>query len=280
MAKIDLLDQKWIDLVFEGKNEAYGAYKIRQDTTKRNNMAMLFLLLGIAAIVGIFFAYGGIANAIAASEERNEGTEALEMVVDEQEQEEQEEEEIVYDIQPEEEQVQQDQLMNSEKFTDYAMDDEAPQEVTKTQDETEKSDVAISSVTFDQGSDEGQQVLKQNEVVVEKVEQKEEETKVFEVVEQMPQFPGGDGALMQYLSSHIKYPVVAEENGIQGRVVCTFVVERNGSITDVRVVKSVDPSLDKEAVRVIKGMPNWIPGKQNGSAVRVKYTLPVTFRLQ
>ena len=280
MAKIDLLDQKWIDLVFEGKNEAYGAYKIRQDTTKRNNMAMLFLLLGIAAIVGIFFAYGGIANAIAASEERNEGTEALEMVMEEQEQEEQEEEEIVYDIQPEEEQVQQDQLMNSEKFTDYAMDDEAPQEVTKTQDETEKSDVAISSVTFDQGSDEGQQVLKQNEVVVEKVEQKEEETKVFEVVEQMPQFPGGDGALMQYLSSHIKYPVVAEENGIQGRVVCTFVVERNGSITDVRVVKSVDPSLDKEAVRVIKGMPNWIPGKQNGSAVRVKYTVPVTFRLQ
>ena len=280
MAKIDLLDQQWIDLVFEGKNEAYGAYQIRQDTTKRNNMAMLFLLLGIAAIVGIFFAWGGIANAIAASEERNEGTEALEMVVEDQEEEQQDEDEIVYDIQPEEEQVQQDQLMNSEKFTDYAMDDEAPQEVTKTQDETEKSDVAISSVNFDQGSDEGQEVLKQNQVVVEKVEEKEEETKIFEVVEQMPQFPGGDAALMQYLSSHIKYPVVAEENGIQGRVVCTFVVERNGSITDVRVVKSVDPSLDKEAVRVIKGMPSWIPGKQNGSAVRVKYTVPVTFRLQ
>ena len=280
MAKVDLLDQKWIDLVFEGKNEAYGAYQIRQDTTKRNNLAMLFLILGIAAAVGIFFAWGGIANAIAASEERNEGTEALEMVVDDQEEEQEEEDEIVYDVQPEEEQVQQDQLMNSEKFTDYAMDDEAPQEVTKTQDETEKSDVAISSVTFDQGSEEGQQVLKQNEVVVEKVEQKEEETKVFEVVEQMPQFPGGDAALMQYLSSHIKYPVVAEENGIQGRVVCTFVVERNGSISDVRVVKSVDPSLDKEAVRVIKGMPAWIPGKQNGSAVRVKYTVPVNFRLQ
>ena len=280
MAKIDLLDQQWIDLVFEGKNEAYGAYQIRQDTTKRNNMAMLFLLLGIAAIVGIFFAWGGIANAIAASEERNEGTEALEMVVEDQEEDQQDEDEIVYDIQPEEEQVQQDQLMNSEKFTDYAMDDEAPQEVTKTQDETEKSDVAISSVNFDQGSDEGQEVLKQNQVVVEKVEEKEEETKIFEVVEQMPQVPGGDAALMQYLSSHIKYPVVAEENGIQGRVVCTFVVERNGSITDVRVVKSVDPSLDKEAVRVIKGMPSWIPGKQNGSAVRVKYTVPVTFRLQ
>jgi len=279
MAKIDLLDQKWIDLVFEGKNEAYGAYQIRKNTSNRNNMAMLFLILGIAVIVGLFFAVGGIANAITASEERNEGTEALEMVVEEQEEQE-EEEEIVYDIQPEEEQVQQDQLMNSEKFTDYAMDDEAPQEVTKTQDETEKSDVAISSVTFDQGSDEGQEVLKQNQQVVEKVEQKEEETKVFEVVEQMPQFPGGDAALMQFLNSHIKYPVVAEENGIQGRVVCTFVVERNGSITDVRVIKSVDPSLDKEAVRVLKSMPSWIPGKQNGSAVRVKYTVPVTFRLQ
>ena len=74
MAKIDLLDQKWIDLVFEGKNEAYGAYKIRQNTSNRNNMAMLILLLGLAAIVGIYFAWGGIANAIAASEERNEGT--------------------------------------------------------------------------------------------------------------------------------------------------------------------------------------------------------------
>ena len=96
----------------------------------------------------------------------------------------------------------------------------------------------------------------------------------------MPSFPGGMGALMQYLSSHIKYPVVAEENGIQGRVVCTFVVERDGSITDVKVVRGVDSSLDKEAVRVVKSMPRWIPGKQNGSAVRVKYTLPVTFKLQ
>ena len=279
MAKIDLLDQKWIDLVFEGKNEAYGAYQIRKNTSNRNNMAMLCLILGIAVIVGLFFAVGGIANAIAASEERNEGTEALEMVVEDQEEVE-EEEEIVYDIQPEEEQVQQDQLMNSEKFTDYAMDDEAPQEVTKTQDETEKSDVAISSVTFDQGSDEGQEVLKQNQQVVEKVEQKEEETKVFDVVEQMPTFKGGDDALMAYLHKAIRYPAIAEENGIQGRVVCTFVVERDGGITDVKVVRSVDPSLDKEAVRVLKAMPKWIPGKQNGSAVRVKFTLPVTFKLQ
>ena len=283
MAKIDLLDQKWIDLVFEGKNEAYGAYKIRQNTSNRNNLAMLILLIGLAAIVGIYFAWGGIANAISASEERNEGTEALEMVVDEQEEVE-EEEEIVYDVQPEEEQVHQDQLMNSEKFTDSAMDDEAPQEVTKTQEETEKSDVAISSVNFDQGSDEGEQVLKQNQVVVEKVEEKEDD-KIYEFhnIEQMPRFPGDPGdnsVLLQWLGKNTKYPPVAEENGIQGRVTCTFVVEKDGSITDVRVVKSVDPSLDKEAVRVIKSMPHWLPGKQNGHPVRVKFTLPVTFKLQ
>ena len=85
---------------------------------------------------------------------------------------------------------------------------------------------------------------------------------------------------MQYLNSNIKYPVVAQENGVQGRVVVSFVVEKDGSITDVRVVRSVDPSLDREATRVVKSMPHWIPGKQNGSAVRVKYNVPVTFKLQ
>ena len=106
--------------------------------------------------------------------------------------------------------------------------------------------------------------------------------KVYDVVEveQMPSYPGGNGALMQYLSSHIKYPVIAEKNGIQGRVICTFVVECDGSITDVRIAKSVDPSLDKEAVRVVSSMPKWIPGKQDGKPVRVEYTFPVTFRLQ
>ena len=107
-----------------------------------------------------------------------------------------------------------------------------------------------------------------------------ENNKSYDVVEQMPSYPGGNGALMQYLSSHIKYPVIAEENGIQGRVICTFVVERDGSITDVRIAKSVDPSLDKEAVRVVSSMPKWIPGKQDGKPVRVEYTFPVTFRLQ
>ena len=96
----------------------------------------------------------------------------------------------------------------------------------------------------------------------------------------MPSFPGGNEALMKFLQENVKYPVVAQENGVQGRVVVSFVVERDGSITDVKVVRSVDPSLDKEATRVVKSMPHWIPGKQNGAAVRVKYNVPVSFRLQ
>lgn len=103
---------------------------------------------------------------------------------------------------------------------------------------------------------------------------------VFDVVEQMPSFPGGMGALMQYLSSNIKYPKEAENIGGQGRVITTFVVEKDGSISDVRFSKSVHPALDAEAIRVVKDMPKWIPGKQGGEPVRVKYTLPITFRLQ
>ena len=116
--------------------------------------------------------------------------------------------------------------------------------------------------------------------VVNTIPNKADDNKVYDVVEQMPSFSGGPSALMQYLSSNIKYPVKAEEKKIQGRVVCTFVVERDGSITDVRVVNSVDPSLDKEAIRVVKSMPKWIPGRANGKPVRVKYTVPVTFRIQ
>lgn len=106
------------------------------------------------------------------------------------------------------------------------------------------------------------------------------DSKVYDVVEQMPSFPGGSSALFSYLSQNIKYPVVAEENGIQGRVIVSFIVEMDGSISNVRVVKSVDPSLDREAQRVVRSMPRWTPGKQRGAPVRVKYTVPVTFRLQ
>jgi protein TonB len=278
MSKIDLLDQKWIDLVFEGKNEAYGAYAIRQNTNKRNLYAMLALFAGIIAIVGSFLLVNVASEAIAAAQAEHETEVTLEQI--EEEAEEQEEEEVVYDVEELEQLVAEETVMNSEKFTAYEMEDDAPDQVTKTQDEIAQSDVAVGAVDYDKGSDEAEHVLKVTDKVVDEVPPVREETKVCDVVEQMPSFKGGDQALMEYLHKSIHYPAIAEENGIQGRVVCTFVVERDGSITDIKVVRSVDPSLDKEAVRVLKAMPKWIPGKQNGSAVRVKFTLPVTFKLQ
>ena len=102
----------------------------------------------------------------------------------------------------------------------------------------------------------------------------------FDVVEQMPSFPGGQRGLMAFLSSHVVYPTIAQENGVQGRVVVGFVVEKNGSISKINIEHSVDPSLDKEAMRVVRAMPRWTPGKHNGEYVRVKYTVPIVFRLE
>lgn len=118
-----------------------------------------------------------------------------------------------------------------------------------------------------------------NEYDVVEVEPEPEEEAPFMVVEDMPEFPGGTAALLEYLRKNIKYPAICRENNIQGRVIVSFVVNKDGAIVDPEVVKSVNPSLDKEAVRVISTMPNWKPGMQRGKAVRVKYTVPVNFRL-
>ena len=103
---------------------------------------------------------------------------------------------------------------------------------------------------------------------------------VFDVVEEMPQYPGGMQAMLSFLQENITYPKDAQEKKISGRVIVTFVVEKDGSISNVETVKSVFPSLDEEAVRIVKAMPNWKPGKQNGKVVRVKYTLPISFSLK
>ncbi len=276
MAKIDLIDNGWVDLVFEGKNQAYGAYQLRKNTGKRNVTALLWMFI-IGVAIAAFVAIKGVVEnamkqdvAIEADVELTKLAEKKEAKVEKREE-------------PKVDRIEVERVKSSVKFVPPVIkkDDEVkPEDELKSQEELSKSNTAIGA--FDvKGNDEAAgEVLKAKEVIAQPEPPKEEETKVFDVVEQMPSFPGGPSALMQYLASNIKYPVVAEENGVQGRVIVTFVVEKDGSITDVRVVKSVDPSLDKEATRVVKSMPKWIPGKQNGSAVRVKYTVPVTFRLQ
>ena len=276
MAKIDLIDNGWVDLVFEGKNQAYGAYQLRKNTGIRNLKALAVMFAAFLIIAGIVYAKVSIENYIASKNAAIEADVELQSLAEKKEIKEEKKDE------PEVEKIEVERVKSSVAFTvpEIKKDEEVKEDQEmKSQDDLAETNTAIGAFTVE-GNDETAEVKHVEEKIAEPEPVKEEETKVFDVVEQMPSFPGGPSALMQYLSSNIKYPVVAEENGVQGRVVCTFVVEKDGSITDVRVVKSVDPSLDKEATRVVKGMPKWIPGKQNGSAVRVKYTVPVTFRLQ
>jgi len=277
MGKIDLIDNGWVDLVFDGKNQAYGAYQLRKDTGKRNLKALITMFLIFAAIAAIVIAKVSIDNYIAS---RNA---AIETDVELQSLAEKKEAKVERKEEPQIEKIEVEKVKSSVAFTtpEIKKDEEVQEDQEmKSQDELASTNTAIGAFTVEGNDEEAGEVLKAKEVIAEPEPPKVEETKVFDVVEEMPQFPGGQAALLEYLAKNIKYPVVAEENGIQGKVIVTFVVERDGSITDVKVVKSVDPSLDKEASRVVKSMPRWQPGKQNGSAVRVKYTVPVQFRLQ
>ena len=146
-------------------------------------------------------------------------------------------------------------------------------DVIEIKDNTEE----VETVDFSAEDDASQRVVVQAPVAA-PVEE-EEEQQIFVVVEKMPEFPGGEEAMRRYLARNIRYPLIAQENGIQGRVICQFVVNADGKIVDVQVVRGVEASLDAEAVRVIQSMPSWTPGKQGGKSVRVKYTLPIRFKL-
>ena len=278
MSKIDLISNQWTDLVFEGRNQAYGAYKLRKGTSKRNIWSLI-----IVAIAAVLLYLGLQLQRMAEANKTVENTQAVELAKLQEKKKEAKVEKKQEIIKQEPEKVV-EQVKSSVKFTAPVIkkDNEVKEEDEIKLEEVEKSDKAVGTFNV-QGNDEvGGAVLKAKEEIAAPEPPKHvvEETKIFTVVEQMPLFPGGDAALMGYLRDNIHYPTVAAENGVQGRVVVGFVVERDGSITDVNVLRSVDPSLDREAMRVVKSMPKWTPGKQNGSAVRVKYQVPVTFRLQ
>jgi protein TonB len=142
-----------------------------------------------------------------------------------------------------------------------------------------ENDAKVEESSIQASEETGQAVeVKYVQTVVE--EEEPEEQEIFQVVEEMPEFPGGMAECMKFLGKNIKYPTISQENGVSGKVIVQFVVNKDGSVVDPVVVRSVDPYLDKEALRVISTMPKWKPGKQRGKPVRVRYTVPVTFRLQ
>lgn len=280
MAKIDLYDPKWVDMVFAGKNKEYGAYQLRKGTSGRNIKA-LAILLTAAALIGAFLIWK--IQSQKAEEARQAYMEAMELAnLQKQAKKDKPVEKKVMPKTPPKKEI--PEVRQTQKFTAPVIKKD---ELVKEENQVKQMDKLDDKVAVGSKDQEGtkdrtvEAVRTEVAVNTPPPAPKEEVTnKVFDVVEKMPAFPGGDAALMAYLKNNVRYPVIAQENGVQGRVVISFVVERDGSITDVRVAKSVDPSLDKEAMRVISGMPRWQAGMQNGSPVRVKYNVPVAFRLQ
>ncbi len=286
MAKeVDLSSREWCDLVFEGKNKDFGAYVIRTDSPKRHTKAVVWTIIGTLLLGGIII---GIMKA-------NEYLEAQRL------KNEQEQETVMVDMsateepEPEQERLEQpkpevlpEEVLQTVKVTELRIveDKEVKKEdEIKTQEELQETQTAFGQKDNDKGTDDRNETKTlKDEVVVEKKtepeKKKDEPEKVFTSVEQMPQFPGGDAALMKYLSSHIQYPAMAAENNVQGKVILQFVVEKDGKVGEVKVARSVDKDLDREAIRVVKSLPKFTPGRQNGQPVRVWYTLPVTFKLQ
>lgn len=283
MAKdVDLSSKEWRDLIFEGKNKDFGAYKLRQGSESRHNKAFFYVLIDLVAVCLLIFGYMKY-EAYKTQKAEEEAKAKLEqqqkLAQMEAEKEEEKEEEVeqieIEEVKPEAPQLA-TQLMTELLLTDTPKEDNE----IKANEEIQKDNSVMS--TFTQAGSDDINLIKEHkeEVVQEKPREEKKKEEVFTHVEQMPKFPGGDAELYKFISNNLNYPAMAIENNVQGRVVVQFVVTKDGSIGNVKVVRSVDRDLDNEAIRVCKKLPKFIPGKQNGQPVNVWYTLPVTFKLQ
>ena len=284
MAKnADLTSKEWCDLVFDGRNKEYGAYTLRMETKPRHLKAFILTIIGALCIgaVGVIYM-----SAVKYIEEQRLLDQAQQdaVVIDTSAEEEEAEEDVQERYEEPEVQALPEEILNTVKVTELliAEDEEVRSEdEIKTQDELKETQTAFGQTDFDKGTDDRNVTREhKNEVIVEEKKPEPVKEEVFKAVEQMPTFPGGDAELMKWLRDHIQYPTVAMENNIQGRVVVQFVVTKTGKVGEVKVVRSVDRDLDKEAIRVCKSLPDFIPGRMNGQAVNVWYTLPVQFKLQ
>ena len=279
--QINLSSREWCDLVFEGKNKDFGAYVIRTNSPKRHNLAVLWALIGTIIFGLITF---GLVKANQYLEEKRlaEWGEQVEVLIDMSQEAEEPEHELIEDKKPE---VIQEEVSKTYQATELQIvEDKNVREEDEivSFDERMQTNAIAGRVTNSEGSTDLNNFKERiDEIVVEApVEPEAKPEQIFKSVEQMPQFPGGDEALLKYLSSHINYPPMAAENNIQGRVVVQFVVDKTGKVGEVKIARSVDKELDNEAVRVCKSLPKFTPGRQNGQPVAVWYTLPVTFKLQ
>ncbi len=280
--EINLSSREWCDLVFEGKNKDFGAYVIRTDSPNRHNKAVLWTLIG--TIIFGFISFGFMkANQYLEERklaEQGEQKEVLIVMPNEAD------EPKLKPIEQEKPEVLQEEVSKTYQATELQIvEDKNVREEDEivSQDERMETDAIAGRVTNSEGSTNLNDFKERiNEIVVEDkkpvVADKPEE--IFTSVEQMPQFPGGESALMKFLSSHINYPPMAAENNVQGKVIVQFVVDKTGKVGEVKIVRSVDKDLDHEAIRVCQALPKFTPGRQNGRPVSVWFTLPIQFKLQ
>lgn len=275
MSGINLNSDSWREFIFQDKNKQYGAYKLRQSSSKRHIVAFLCTIV-FAVIVAVIPL---IAGAIQEYREKNRPAENIDQVF----------EMSKLDI---EEQVPEENIIKQEtappppplkttvRFVPpiIADDEEVADDVAvATQEDllSSRDQISIADVVGDDTEDAIDIAeLEEQKVII------EEKPQIFEIVEQMPSFPGGEAEMMKFIGENLRYPVVAQESGIQGRVTIRFVVTANGTIDEVKVIRGIDPSCDREAERVVKAMPKWTPGRQNGKNVSVYFTLPILFRLK
>jgi protein TonB len=275
MSDIDLYSRRWLALMFEGKNQEYGAYVNRDESSDRHIKALAIITIFLASIL---FLPGLIESVIPEPSEiivQDMEVRLVEVNLEEQVP----EENIIRQIEvPPPPELRATLAFTAPVIT--ADENIRDDDLILTQQELSESRAEISIITIE-GGDEGINIadLAQQSVIIEEVVDTNAPIQIYEHVEEPASFPGGEAALHKWLSDNLDYPTIAAEQGISGRVALRFVVAPDGTVGSIEVLRSVDVSLDREAIRVVSRMPRWIPGRQNGVPVHVYFNLPVFFRL-
>lgn len=290
MAKIDLYSPQWVDMIFEGRNKAYGAYQLRKGIGKRNVWAIVIMLVA-AVIIGSLIGINQIVEAQKAHEAYLAEMRASKLAEEQAKKEAQKKKEEQKPVVQEEKKEEVPEVRKTVQFTAPVIkpDEQVKNQIDLTQIKKAMDEGAAAGGQTQEGSTErtnNNSLVTQTEVPI-KIETPKpvEEKKVEQVVESKPltiaeKMPSFKGNVNAWLAQHINYPAAAAENGVQGKVIVRFVVGKDGSVSQASVVRSVDPALDREALRAVNSMPNWNPGMNNGQPAAVWFTLPVTFKLQ
>lgn len=284
MAKdVDLSSKEWRDIVFEGKNKEFGAYTLRAGSPARHTRSIVIVLaILIPALILLALFYKGVFGKPDEDELAvNTVQEIATFDAPEEEEIEEEEEQVI--IEQPEEVIVPEEITNEQQVTNILVTEDDKYEEdkqVKNQEEVMENTSMIGSVDFNEGVEDLNKTHIVDQVIQETKPVEEEKVYNMAMVEQLPEFPGGTAEMYKWLGSHINYPAAASEEGVQGKVIVEFVVSKTGKVENVRVLRGRHPALDKEAVRVVKAMPAWNPGRNNGQPVKVTYTLPVTFKLQ